>query len=655
MKKYIVLILLGTLLAGSAFGARKEIPDRMPQDRIPSSQVRKNRASRIERKADINFVRGDFRRAMALYQRALASIEKKYDSGRLTLEQRKNLYQEHNILALKMARNYILLQNPEQAVAYYGKVCATADTLMTVNDVCFLVDALRRMGKNQEAEIAARNFAFRQPYSRNQRYINTLASLSTVQQYYGRGDADYSVALQSLNTPEAEYWLGEWKGKPFYAVSRGQMQDPLKIFYHRTQFYSLYDGSEPEVFREIPRELQRGPLAFSPDGKTMIATALVYRNTDRIISTDLDAGLFVNQLYYSRFDSIRRRWSEFQPLFEHQEGFSYGHPAFFNGEKSLIFSSDRAGGYGGMDLYMTHWDEQKNKWTEPINMGRTVNTEGDEIYPRVVGDALYFASNGLEGFGSYDIYRVSMVDEILVPGTLFHYPYPVNSVYNDFGIFFDGTKGYFISDRRGISGKDDIYTFDNTISPLSSKSAIGVSAEYSAMVGNLNLISGLGNSNTESFEAQIIESQIYPQPSVGDILISIYFDFNSDALNEESMDKLRNLVESMAFNDLNAVSVLGYADEFGSERYNFRLSEKRAMAVAGKLAELGAEPVLYPEGKGRLKVPREEFIEALRKKAEHEGTAGFPEIHKIPATLTFEEQTEVTRKARRVDVVVKKK
>lgn len=150
----------------------------------------------------------------------------------------------------------------------------------------------------------------------------------------------------------------------------------------------------------------------------MIATALVYRNTDRIISTDLDAGLFVNQLYYSRFDSVRGRWSDFQSLFEHQEGHSYGHPAFFNNGKSLIFSSDREGGYGGMDLYMTHWDEQKGNWGEPVNMGRAVNTEGDEIYPRVVGDALYFASNGMEGFGSYDIYRMSMVDDILVPGTL---------------------------------------------------------------------------------------------------------------------------------------------------------------------------------------------------------------------------------------------
>ncbi len=102
-------------------------------------------------------------------------------------------------LALKIARNYMLLQEPEQAVIYYKDVCDVNDTLLTVNDVCFYIDALRRLGDDQQAEIVARGFAFRQPYSNNQRYLNTLASLSDVQHYYGRGDADYRVNLLRLD------------------------------------------------------------------------------------------------------------------------------------------------------------------------------------------------------------------------------------------------------------------------------------------------------------------------------------------------------------------------------------------------------------------------------------------------------------------------
>ncbi|KAA3144973.1 OmpA family protein [Alistipes indistinctus] len=642
--KQLFLFLLGVLLAGTVYGIRNDAAEQEGQ----------RREGRVERSADLNFIKGNPQRAMAAYKRAYNRMNEMCSNERLNMEQRRKLFGDRSRLALKIARNYMLLQEPEQAVIYYKDVCDVNDTLLTVNDVCFYIDALRRLGDDQQAEIVARGFAFRQPYSNNQRYLNTLASLSDVQHYYGRGDADYRVNLLRLDTPLAEYWLGEWEGKPFYAVSRGRIQDPLKIYYHRTQFFSLYEGTVPEAFRLIPRELQSGPVAFSPDGKTMVATALVYRRTDRIVSTDSDAGLFVNQLYYSRYDDVRKRWSDFLPLFANQEGSSYGHPAFYDDGRSLLFSSDRAGGYGGMDLYETHWDPQQQQWSDPVNMGSDVNTEGDEIYPRVVGDALYFASNGMEGFGGYDIYRMSFINDVLVPGTLFHYLFPVNTVYNDFGIFFDGTEGYFISDRRGAAGKDDIYSFDNTISPLSSESAIGVSAEYSAMVGNLNLISGLGNSNTESFETEVHQSLIYPLPSAGDLLVSVYFDFNSSGLSDEARENLRNVVETMGFNDLNAISVIGYADEFGTEKYNLKLSRQRAMTVAEFLSDQGAKPVLYPEGRGKQKVPVSDFIEALQKKESRYPGLGHSEIKRSPMKLTFQEQIEVTRKARRVDVIVKK-
>lgn len=642
--KQLFLFLLGVLLAGTVYGIRNDAAEQEGQ----------RREGRVERSADLNFIKGNPQRAMAAYKRAYNRMNEMCSNERLNMEQRRKLFEDRSRLALKIARNYMLLQEPEQAVIYYKDVCDVNDTLLTVNDVCFYIDALRRLGDDQQAEIVARGFAFRQPYSNNQRYLNTLASLSDVQHYYGRGDADYRVNLLRLDTPLAEYWLGEWEGKPFYAVSRGRIQDPLKIYYHRTQFFSLYEGTVPEAFRLIPRELQSGPVAFSPDGKTMVATALVYRRTDRIVSTDSDAGLFVNQLYYSRYDDVRKRWSDFLPLFANQEGSSYGHPAFYDDGRSLLFSSDRAGGYGGMDLYETHWDPQQQQWSDPVNMGSDVNTEGDEIYPRVVGDALYFASNGMEGFGGYDIYRMSFINDVLVPGTLFHYLFPVNTVYNDFGIFFDGTEGYFISDRRGAAGKDDIYSFDNTISPLSSESAIGVSAEYSAMVGNLNLISGLGNSNTESFETEVRQSLIYPLPSAGDLLVSVYFDFNSSGLSDEARENLRNVVETMGFNDLNAISVIGYADEFGTEKYNLKLSRQRAMTVAEFLSDQGAKPVLYPEGRGKQKVPVSDFIEALQKKESRYPGLGHSEIKRSPMKLTFQEQIEVTRKARRVDVIVKK-
>lgn len=543
----------------------------------------------------------------------------------------------------------MLLQQSEEAIRYYQDVYKQADTLMSISDVCYYIDALRRGDQRQMAEVVARHYAFTRPYSRNQRYLNTLYSIANQQYYYRRGDADYGVEKLESCGPLSEYWMGEWENVPFYAVSLSRIQDPQKIYYHRTQFYSLHDNA-PKVFKDIPRELQSGPLALSPDGKMMVSTRITYRATDRVMGLESDKGIFVDQLFYSRYDAQRGGWSNFEPLFPPQEDVSYAHPVFFNDGKSLIFASDRPGGFGGMDLYMCHWDETAGGWEEIINLGPEVNTEGDEIYPRIIGDALFFSSNGLEGFGGYDVYRISFGHNMVMPGTLYHYPYPVNTVYNDFGIFFDGEKGYFISDRTGAAGRDDIYTFNAAETPLSSKAAVGVSEEYSAMAGNLNLIKGLGGSNQATVEKNVEETLIYVLPENGELLTSIYFDFNQYEISQRACDRLLKVMAMRGFSDIAEISVVGYADEIGVKGYNLWLSEERARSVTRFLQEKGAKMKFFPEGRGQLHISLDNYIVpsdtlSLQK----------TEVQGIKLPLTRDERIKAYQKARRVDVIVKKK
>lgn len=602
------------------------------------------RAKKIEMKADRAFIRGDYDKAMRLFTQADSKL--KEDDSR---EQKLNL-------ELKIARLYILLQNPAEAIRFYHGVQRTAGTKLTVDDVCFYVDALRQQGESQRAEIVARQYAFLNPYSRNQRYLNTLYSLSDLQKYYGRGDSDYAVELLEKNSAIPEYWLGEWNGKAFYAVSHSRIQDPLKVFYHQTQYFSLANNAV-EPFRDIPRELQSGPMAFSENKKMMVATGISYRNSDRIKEVGTYGGMFVTQLYYSLLDERSGGWRRFESLFEHQEGFNYAHPAFFNNGKSLVFSSDCPGGYGGMDLYISHWDDPAGKWGEPINMGPVVNTEGDEIYPRIVGDGLYFASNGLEGFGGYDIYRVSFGRNLVLPGSLYHYPYPINTAYNDFGVFFHDKKGYFISDRSGLTRKDDIYVFDATISPLSSRSAVGVSDEYSAMAGNLNMITGLKTTNTQTFEKELIITPTYVVPAENEVVLSLYFDFNHYDLDAEAVGALRLLLTNPALDDVQELYVLGYADEFGSLQYNKHLSEQRAQSVAHYMENAGVNiPRLFVEGKGKLALSQEEYIQAIKEaQPKYIKLPANGEVNTFPGTLPFVERVKMNRKLRRVDIIVKKK
>lgn len=593
----------------------------------------------IESKGDRSFMKGDYNRAMNHYRRA----NSKLSGGK----QKSNL-------DLKMARLYLLLQDYKETIRYYDAVASTDNMLLTINDICFYIDALRQNEEAQRSEIVARQYAFLSPYSRNQRFMNMLQSLSNNRYYYGKGESEYSVMLFEKSTQIPEYWLGSWGGDSFYAASHSHIQDPLKVFYHRTQYFSLHSDKSLEPFRSIPRELQSGPVAFSDNQTMMVATGISYRTTDRITGIGSDEGVYATQLYYSIISHRSGGWSRFVPLFELQEGYSYAHPTFFNKGQSLVFCSDRPGGYGGMDLYISHWDAVLAKWGAPINMGPVVNTEGDEIYPRIVGDGLYFSSNGQVGYGGYDIYRVSFGRNIVLPGSMFHYPYPINSTNNDFSIFFDGTKGYFVSDRRGISGKDDIYVFDSSTTSLGSQNVIGVSDAYSAMAGNLNLITGLKSSNTQIFEKELLITPTYRVPEEGEILLSVYFDFNSYYLDKQEAKRLENLLDDPGIYEVKELRITGYADEFGSQFYNKNLSEQRAHAVASLMEAQRFAPRLLVEGRGQLTLSQAEYAEALQEVPTFVAPIN-SEVKMAATYLSFEDRVRINRALRRVDIIVTKK
>lgn len=136
-----------------------------------------------------------------------------------------------------------------------------------------------------------------------------------------------------------------------------------------------------------------------------------------------------------------------------------GHPCLTPDGKTMIFSSDRPGGFGGADLYKTTLDEN-GKWTEPENLGAKINTEGDELYPTINDQDLCFSSDGHPGYGGLDIFKVPLSGiENSNPKLV---QAPINSVADDFGLIVnssDTNQGFFTSNRFGGHGDDDIYAF----------------------------------------------------------------------------------------------------------------------------------------------------------------------------------------------------
>jgi outer membrane protein OmpA-like peptidoglycan-associated protein/tetratricopeptide (TPR) repeat protein len=137
--------------------------------------------------------------------------------------------------------------------------------------------------------------------------------------------------------------------------------------------------------------------------------------------------------------------------------YSTGHPTINSDGSILIFVSDMPGGFGGTDLYYSV-RSGTGQWTRPTNLGKQINTEGNEMFPHLdTNGTLYFASTGLPGLGGLDVFEIKLKD-MKPSGTPRNLGSPINSSKDDFSLIknVDGKSGFFTSNRRG---DDDIYQF----------------------------------------------------------------------------------------------------------------------------------------------------------------------------------------------------
>lgn len=161
------------------------------------------------------------------------------------------------------------------------------------------------------------------------------------------------------------------------------------------------------------------------------------------------------QINYSLKDG-NGNWSAPIPLPFNDEHYTFVHPTLSADGKTMYFSSDMQGGFGGMDIYMTQLEA--TNWSKPVNVGPSINTTGDEVFPFLKSaDSLYFSSDAHPGIGGKDImYSVKRGGNWSSP---YHLSYPINSHADDFGVSIDpnGKTGYLSSNR---SGSDGIYSFE---------------------------------------------------------------------------------------------------------------------------------------------------------------------------------------------------
>ena len=156
------------------------------------------------------------------------------------------------------------------------------------------------------------------------------------------------------------------------------------------------------------------------------------------------------------------KWVNVKEIDLNLKGYSSCHPAVTKDGKRMYFSSNRPGGFGGMDLYVS--SKVNGKWSEPINLGININSQKNEIFPSISSyDILYFASNGRNTMGDLDIFMSQKVfnEDERSWMSAYNMGAPFNSTADDFGFVADesGFKGYFNSDRNKET-QDDIYSWE---------------------------------------------------------------------------------------------------------------------------------------------------------------------------------------------------
>ena len=215
--------------------------------------------------------------------------------------------------------------------------------------------------------------------------------------------------------------------------------------------------SKPSPFAEsLTTSFYDGPLCFNPDGTIVYFTRSNIKNNKPIKAKD---GLVKLKIYSAHLKG--EKWGDIVELPFNNKEYDFTHPSVSPDGRRLYFASNRPGGFGGMDLYVTTLID--NKWSEPVNLGPKINTSKDEIFPFIHADGkVFYSSNGrAKNVGGLDIYFTAKTDTgWLMPHLL---PEPLNSRSDDFGLILspDKMSGYFSSNRSSGKGDDDIFSFSS--------------------------------------------------------------------------------------------------------------------------------------------------------------------------------------------------
>lgn len=452
--------------------------------------------------------------------------------------------------------------------------------------------------------------------------------------------------VPNLSTPSDEYLFiispdNEWAFftrvyKEKKAVAWGEeIEEKEKFCFSKRRGDAISDWSEPDFDEGEPlpepfnKAQNEGGATITLDNNTMVFTICTYDKTKKRSNCDL--------YEVHRTGSF---WEDLRPLDEiNTPDYWESQPSISADGNALFFVSDRPGGFGGYDIYVSYRQED-GKWSKPVNAGKNINTPANEKSPFIHSDSqtLYFSSQGWPGLGGYDIFYSR-----LKPDGTWEKPqnigYPINTREDDAGFFvsFDGKYGFFVSNnqKNGVGGWDLYYfplpesvkpqkitmlkgevkkqendkDYTNTkieirnlenkevkqipidietgkyVAVLPTNSKFVVTVKEPEYVYESFFVSTEENETSQKVELQ---TELKPlEVGMHYTINNIYFKYNSYELTDDSKKVLDEFVKFLNENSTIKIEIQGHTDNIGTEEFNKTLSENRAKAVYDYLVENG--------------------------------------------------------------------
>lgn len=385
---------------------------------------------------------------------------------------------------------------------------------------------------------------------------------------------------------------------------------------------------------DVNGEYEDGACAFTPDGKIMYFTRC---------ASDADYPRYAAIYKSTRSDAT---WGKAEEVVISNDTLSvYAHPAVSPDCEWLYFTSNMAGGQGGLDIWRVYIGSIKAKEGVLENLGECINTEGDEQFPAFGPQGeLFFSSDGYPGMGGLDIFFAVQENDSV--WNINNVGAPINSNGDDFGITFAPGlyRGYFSSNRGDARGWDHIYSFflPETVHTLygwiyekdgyelpdgviylvgddGTNSSFGVMKDGSYKVrvtpgveyvmlgtckGYLNVMHEL---KADSVDGTREYQRDFALPSITrPVLVdNIFYEFGKATLTAESSTSLNELKELLEQNPNITIELSAHCDFRGSASYNEKLSQARAESAVAYLVSQGIEkermtPVGYGEAKPKV-------------------------------------------------------